>query len=57
MVDLGAGASLLNRYKVLQCQDLKIDTTVIAPHMHGQRNTSLPWFWSMDAQRDANVGA
>jgi len=57
MVDLGARASLLNWYKVLQRQDLKIDTTVIAPHVHGQWNTSLPWFWSMDAWRDADVGA
>ena len=57
MVDLGAGASLLNWYKVLQRQDLKIDTTVIASHMCGQRNTSLPWFWSMDAQGDADVRA
>ena len=56
MVDLGAGASLLDRYKVLQRQDLKIDTTVIAPHVRGQRNTSLPWFWSMDPRRDADVG-
>ena len=57
MVDLGAEASLLDRYKVLQCQDLRTDTTVIAPNVRGQRNKSLPWFWSMDVQRDAEVGA
>jgi len=57
MVDLGADVSLLDQYKVLQCQDLKIDTAVIASNVHGQWNKSLPWFWSMDVQRDADVGA
>jgi len=57
MLDLDAEASLLDRYKDLGRQDLRIDTTVIAPHVRGQRNKSLPWFWSMDARRDADVGA
>jgi hypothetical protein len=57
MLDLRADASLLDRYKVLERQDLKIDTTVIAPDVRGQRNKSLPWFWSMDVRRDADVGA
>jgi len=56
MQDLNADASLLNRYRVLECQDLKIDTTVIAPDVRGQRNKSLPWFWSMNVRRDANAG-
>jgi hypothetical protein len=57
MLNLGADTSLLDRYKVLERQDLRIDTTVIAPNVRGQRNTSLPWFWSMDIRRDADVGA
>jgi hypothetical protein len=57
MLDLGADNSLLDRYKVLERQDLRIDTTVIAPNVRGQRNKSLPWFWSMDVRRDADVGA
>jgi hypothetical protein len=57
MLDLGAETSLLDRYKVLERQDLRIDTAVIAPNVRGQRNKSLPWFWSMDVQRDADVGA
>jgi len=57
MLELGTKASLLDWYKVIQHQDLKIDTTIIAPHVHGQRNKSLPWFWSMDAQRDADIRA
>lgn len=54
--DLGAETSLLGRYKVLRCQDLSIKTTVIDPHVRGQRNGSLPWFWAMDIRRDADVG-
>ena len=57
MVDLGAKTFLLNQYKVLKQQDLRTKTTVIAPHVYGQRNKSLLWFWSMDAWRDADVGA
>ena len=56
LIELGADASLLHRYRVLERQDLKIDTTVIAPDVRGQRNKSLPWFWSMDVRRDTNVG-
>ena len=44
MLDLGADATLLDWYKVLEHQDLKIDTTVNASNVHGQQNKSLPWF-------------
>ena len=44
MLDLDADASLLDRYRVLECQDLRVDTTVIAPDVRRQRNKSLPWF-------------
>ena len=57
MLDLDAEASLLDWYKSLERQDLRIDTTVIAPNVRGQRNKSLLWFWSMDVQRDADVRA
>jgi hypothetical protein len=56
MVDLGASADLLSRYKVLKRQDLSINTSVISPQVRGQRNKSLPWFWTMDVQRDADFG-
>ncbi|KAH9011246.1 hypothetical protein EDB84DRAFT_1445273, partial [Lactarius hengduanensis] len=56
MVDLGAGSSLLDRYKVLRRQDLSVETSIIAPHVRGQRNKSLPWFWTMDIRRDADIG-
>ena len=57
IVDLGAEASLLDRYKILERRDLRIDTAVIAPSVRGQRNESLPWFWSMDVRRDTDTGA
>jgi hypothetical protein len=56
IVDLGADRSLLDRYKVLTRQDLSVKTSRIAPDVRGQRNQSLPWFWTMDVQRDAEVG-
>lgn len=56
MVDLGAGNNLLDRYKILRRQDLSVKTSVIAPQVRGQRNKSLPWFWTMDVRRDADVG-
>lgn len=55
IVDLGADAEMLDRYKVLRRQDLSTKTSVIAPDVRGQRNTSLPWFWTMDVRRDTNV--
>src|SRR6267154_643237 len=46
ILDLGADTSLLDWYKVLDRQDLKVDTTIIASDVRGQWNKSLPWFWS-----------
>jgi len=54
--NLGADNFLLDRYKVLRRQDLSVKTSVIDPHVRGQRNKSLPWFWIMDVRRDADVG-
>ena len=56
MVDLEAGSNLLDRYQVLSRQDLSVKTSVIAPQVRGQRNKSLPWFWTMDVRRDTDVG-
>jgi hypothetical protein len=55
LVDLGASTSLLDRYKILRRQDLSVKTSVIAPHVPGQQNETLPWFWTMDVRRDADV--
>ncbi|KAI9445916.1 hypothetical protein H4582DRAFT_2052055 [Lactarius indigo] len=56
IVHLEASAFLLDRYKVLTRQDLSVKTSIIAPQVRGQRNKSLPWFWTMDVRRDADVG-
>lgn len=55
LADLGAGTDLLDRYKVLRRQDLSIKTSIIAPHVRGQRNKSLAWFWTMEVERDSDL--
>jgi hypothetical protein len=55
LVDLGAGTDLLDRYKVLRHQDLSVKTSIIAPHVRGQRNKSLPWFWMMEVKQDTDL--
>jgi hypothetical protein len=57
IVDLNAGTVLLERYKILTRQDLSVKTSIIAPEVRGQRNKSLPWFWTMDVRKDTEVGA
>jgi hypothetical protein len=56
MVNLGAGADLLDRYKVLRCEDLSVKTSVISPQEREQQNRSLPWFWTLDVQQVSDVG-
>ena len=56
MVDLGASTDLLDRYKVLRPQDLSVKTSIITPHVQGQQNKPLPWFWTMDVRQDTDVG-
>ncbi|KAF8259195.1 hypothetical protein EI94DRAFT_1707309 [Lactarius quietus] len=56
MVDLDAGTNLLDRYKVLRRQDLCVNTSILAPHIRGQQNKSLAWFWTMDVRQDTDVG-
>jgi hypothetical protein len=56
MVDLGVSTDLLDRYKVLKCQDLTVKTTIISSQMREQWNKSLPWFWTMDVWQDTDVG-
>jgi hypothetical protein len=55
MVDLGAGAETLDRYKILRHTDLKISTAVATPNAPGQRDVRLSWFWNMDIQADAET--
>jgi len=55
IVDLGAETEVLDRYKILRREDLSIKTSAISPNLCGQRNKSLPWFWTMDVRRDTDV--
>src|SRR6266404_4907717 len=57
IVNLRADSDLLCRYKVLTWQDLSVKTSVISADVCGQQNKSLPWFWTLDVRRDADIGA
>ncbi|KAF8260378.1 hypothetical protein EI94DRAFT_1498197, partial [Lactarius quietus] len=56
MVDLDAGINLLDCDKVLRHQDLCVNTSILVPHIRGQQNKLLHWFWTMDVQWDMDVG-
>lgn len=49
---LGAD-QLLEKYRELQKSDLKATSAVADPNARGQRNSTLPWFWSLDVQGDS----
>jgi hypothetical protein len=52
MAVLGASEELLEKYKVLHNADLRATTALVDPHLPGQRNRNLAWFWSLDIDRD-----
>jgi hypothetical protein len=53
MIRLGASAEILVRYQKLTADQLKIGTAAHDPSIHGQRNSTLPWFWTMDVDVSA----
>lgn len=53
MVALAASPELLDTYKELRREDLTSQTTLIDPSLSGQRNKSLPWFWTIDIPANA----
>jgi hypothetical protein len=55
--NLGTDNILLGQYKVLKHHNLTVKTSVIVSNVCGQRNKSLPWFWTMDIRRDNKFGA
>jgi hypothetical protein len=55
MIKLSADPALLDRYKVLRYEDLKVSTAIATPNARGQRDTRLSWFWNMDVQADAET--
>jgi hypothetical protein len=53
MIQLGASEDILKKYQTITKADLKITTIAHDPSIHGQRNSALPWFWTMDADQAA----
>jgi hypothetical protein len=45
---------LLKKYLPLKKEDLKASSAVADPNARGQRDTTLPWFWSLDVQGDTS---
>ncbi|KAG1738081.1 uncharacterized protein EDB91DRAFT_1249377 [Suillus paluster] len=50
--NLGAD-QLLQKYRELEKSHLKATSAVADPNARGQRNSTLPWFWSLDVQGDS----
>jgi hypothetical protein len=50
---LGAEQRVLDKYKVLTKDDMKISTVVAEPNARGHRDDTLSWFWSMDVEGDS----
>ncbi|KAG2048430.1 hypothetical protein BDR06DRAFT_895550 [Suillus hirtellus] len=46
--------NLLKKYLPLEKEHLKTSTAVADQNAHGQRNTTLAWFWSLDVQGDTS---
>ncbi|KAG1841465.1 hypothetical protein C8R48DRAFT_751179 [Suillus tomentosus] len=44
---------LLEKYRQLDKKDLKTSAAVADPNSWGQRNSTLPWFWSFEVQADS----
>ncbi|KAG1782095.1 hypothetical protein EV702DRAFT_1041810 [Suillus placidus] len=53
LANLGADDELLERYRPLLKEHLKVSTAVADPNARGQRNNTLAWFWSMDVEGDS----
>ncbi|KAG1859084.1 hypothetical protein C8R48DRAFT_748627 [Suillus tomentosus] len=54
LINLGAD-DLLMKYRLLEKADLKTTTVVADPNAHGQRNSTLAWFWSIDVEGDSTI--
>ncbi|KAF8834685.1 hypothetical protein BDN67DRAFT_1016247 [Paxillus ammoniavirescens] len=52
MVALEADEILLERYKLLIDQDLKVTTAISDPNGSVHHMENLAWFWTMDIPRD-----
>lgn len=52
LLSLETPADIMASYQQLGKEDLKITSVTIDPSQRGQRNASLPWFWTIDVQGD-----
>lgn len=59
LVELGADATILDHYKPLTRQDMRVSTAIMEPNAAGQRDASLPWFWTIriPATKDRNASS
>jgi hypothetical protein len=56
MLSLGAGPDLVQTYvQRVETEDLTSQTVLIDPLLPGQRNKSLPWFWTINVPEDAEA--
>ena len=55
MISLGAGPDLIKAYKELKLEDITSQMALIDPSLPGQRNKSLPWFWTIDIPEDVEA--
>ncbi|KAG1882030.1 hypothetical protein C8R48DRAFT_767001 [Suillus tomentosus] len=47
--------NLLEKYLRMERSHLKATAAVADPNARGQRNSTLPWFWSLDVQGDSGT--
>jgi hypothetical protein len=55
LIRLGATEADLERYQILRKEHLNVTTARIDPSLRGQRDSSLPWFWTMDIKKDTDT--
>lgn len=55
MISLGAGLDLVKTNKELKLEDLTSQIAFIDPSLLGQRNKTLPWFWTINVPEDAEA--
>lgn len=48
LMGLEAGEDILNRYKPIKTEDLKMSGDIVEENRIGQRNDALAWFWRLD---------
>jgi len=55
MVGLGADTSILEKYKALKEEDLKLNKDITEESRLYQRNDILPWFWIASTENQTDL--